>query len=275
LKPVPKRPRPPHQTLERYIRSYIPLDCIVPFGAVIARAIAGVQSPKSCPVNISLNQRALAANIVVIVAMTALLFVPAGTLRYWQAWTFLAVYLVASLTLTAWLMANDPKLLARRMRGGPTAEKAPAQKIIMWIVSACFIGLLVVPALDHRFGWSRVPGAVALAGDAMVVIGCIAVFFVFRENSFTSSTIEIADDQKVISSGPYARVRHPMYAGALVWLLGIPLALGSWWGLLVLAVMMPALIWRVFDEEEFLSRNLPGYPEYKAEVRYRLLPGVW
>ena len=247
---------------------------MAPFSAVIARNCQ-CAIDKICPVNMSLNHRALASNIIVIVAMMALLFVPAGTLRYWQAWTFLAVYFVASLTLTAWLMVNDPKLLARRMRGGPTAEKVTAQKFIMWITSACFVGLLVVPALDHRFGWSRVPGPVALAADAMMVIGWIAIFFVFRENSFSSSTIEIADDQKVISSGPYARVRHPMYARALVLLVGIPIALGSWWGLLVLAVMMPALIWRVFDEEKFLSRNLPGYPEYKAEVRYRLFPGVW
>ena len=142
-----------------------------------------------------LNQKAIAGLLLLLAVMMALLFVPAGTLHYWQAWTFLAVYFVASLTLTAWLMVNDPKLLARRMRGGPTAEKMTAQKIIMWIVSAGFVGLLVVPALDHRFGWSHMPYAVALAGEVLVVIGWIAIFFVFRENSFSSSTIEIADDQ--------------------------------------------------------------------------------
>jgi len=119
------------------------------------------------------------------------------------------------------------------------------------------------------------PDAAALAGNVLVAIGWIAVFFVFRENSFSSSTIEIADDHRVISSGPYARLRHPMYAGALVMLVGIPIALGSWWGLLVLVAMMPALIWRVFDEEEFLGQNLPGYLEYMEKVRYRLIPGVW
>jgi protein-S-isoprenylcysteine O-methyltransferase Ste14 len=172
-------------------------------------------------------------------------------------------------------MVNDPALLARRMRGGPTAENSATQKIIMSIVSVGFIGLLVVPALDHSFGWSHMPLAVTLAGDAMILIGWIAVFVVFRKNSFTSSTIEISDDQRVISTGPYALVRHPMYAGAFIMLLGIPLALGSWWGLLVLAAMMPALIWRIFDEEKFLKDNLPGYLEYTALVRHRLIPRIW
>jgi len=170
---------------------------------------------------------------------------------------------------------KDPKLLARRMRGGPVAEKATAQKIIMSITSVGFIGLLAVPALDHRFSWSKMPPAIALAGDALMVIGWIIVFFVFRENSFSSATIEIADDQRVISTGPYAQVRHPMYAGGIIMLLGMPIALGSWWGVLVLAAMLPALFWRIFDEEGFLGENLRGYAEYREKVRYRLIPGVW
>jgi protein-S-isoprenylcysteine O-methyltransferase Ste14 len=119
------------------------------------------------------------------------------------------------------------------------------------------------------------PPYVALAGDVLVVLGFLVVFFVFKENPFTSATIELAPDQQVISTGPYALVRHPMYAGALVMLLGMPLALGSWWGLLVIVAMMPALLWRLFDEEKFLSRNLPGYVEYQTKVRYRLIPLVW
>ena len=221
------------------------------------------------------NQKAVAMHLALIVATMALVFVPAGTLHYWQAWTFLVFYFVPSLAITAYLMAKDPKLLARRMRGGPTAEKARAQKIIMSITSVGFIGLLVVPALDHRFGWSQMQPYAALAGDGLIAIGWIAIFFVFRENSFTSSTIEVADDQEVISSGPYALLRHPMYAGGLVMLLGMPIALGSWWGVLALVAMLPALIWRLLDEEKFLVENLPGYAEYKLRVRYRLIPGVW
>jgi len=223
----------------------------------------------------SQNQKALLGLLLLIVAVMALVFIPAGTLHYWQAWTFLALYFVPSLAITVYLMVKDPKLLARRMRGGPGAEKATAQKIIMSIASVGFIGLLVVAALDHRFAWSRISADAALAGDALMAIGWLAIFFVLRENSFSSSTIEVAEDQKVISTGPYARVRHPMYAGALVMLLGMPIALGSWWGVLVLAAILPALIWRMFDEEKFLSENLPGYIEYREKVRYRLLPGIW
>ena len=145
----------------------------------------------------------------------------------------------------------------------------------MFFASLGFIGLIVFPALDHRFAWSHVPPYVALAGDVLVVLGWLAIFFVFKENTFTSATIELAPDQKVISTGPYAFVRHPMYAGGIVMLLGVPIALGSWWGLLVIVAMMPALIWRLFDEEKFLARNLPGYVEYQKKVRYRLIPLIW
>jgi protein-S-isoprenylcysteine O-methyltransferase Ste14 len=221
------------------------------------------------------NKRAFGGLLVLVFAIAALLFIPAGTINYWQGWTFLGVYFAASLAITLYLMKNDPKLLERRMRGGPTAEKEPTQKVIMLLASVGFIGLLVVPALDHRFGWSHMPPAVALLGDGLLALGWLAIFFVFKENSFTSATIELAPDQKVISTGPYARVRHPMYAGALVMLAGIPIALGSWWGLLVLVATMPALIWRLLDEEKFLARNLPGYLEYQEKVRYRLVPHLW
>jgi len=223
----------------------------------------------------NLNMKAFGGLLFLLLVMAALLFVPAWTLDYWQAWTFLAVYFASSLAITLYLMKKDPKLLERRMSGGPTAEKETTQKIIMSFASLGFIGLIVVPALDHRFAWSHMPPHVALAGDVLVVLGWLAIFFVFKENTFTSATIELAPDQKVISTGPYALVRHPMYAGGLVMLLGIPIALGSWWGLLVIVAMMPALMWRLFDEEKFLARNLPGYVEYLNIVPYRLIPLVW
>ena len=223
----------------------------------------------------TLHLKALIGLLLLFIAMAALVFVPAGTFDYWQAWAFLAVYFASSLVLSLYLIGADPALLQRRMRGGPTAEKEPVQKIIMTITSLGFVGLLVVPALDHRFGWSRMTPVMALAGDLLVGIGWLAIFFVFRENSFSSATIELAPDQKVISTGPYALVRHPMYAGALVMLLGIPIALGSWWGILVVAAILPALIWRLFEEEKFLARNLAGYVEYQNSVRYRLVPMVW
>jgi protein-S-isoprenylcysteine O-methyltransferase Ste14 len=222
-----------------------------------------------------LTIKAFGGLLFLLLVIAALLFIPTWTLDYRQAWTFLAVYFASSLAITLYLMKKDPKLLERRMSGGPTAEKEPTQKIIMSFASLGFIGLIIVPALDHRLAWSHMPPYVALAGDVLVALGFLAVFFVFKENTFTSATIELTPDQRVISTGPYALVRHPMYAGALVMLLGIPIALGSWWGLLVIVAMMPALIWRLLDEEKFLARNLPGYVEYRKKVRYRLIPLVW
>jgi protein-S-isoprenylcysteine O-methyltransferase Ste14 len=223
----------------------------------------------------SLNRKAFAGLLCLFVAMAALVFVPAGTLDYWQAWTFLALYFASSVAITLYLMVKDPALMERRMRGGPTAEKEPAQRIIMVLASLGFIGLLVVPALDHRFAWSHMSACMALAGDVLLGLGWLAIFFVFKENSFSSATIELAPDQRVVSTGPFAIVRHPMYAGALVMLLGIPIALGSWWGVLVIVAMLPALIWRLIDEERFLARNLPGYVEYQGKTRYRLIPLIW
>jgi protein-S-isoprenylcysteine O-methyltransferase Ste14 len=203
------------------------------------------------------------------------LFVSAGTLRYWQAWLYLAVYFAASIAITVYLMKRDPALLARRMSGGPFAEKEPAQKIIMALTSVGFIALNVVPALDHRSGWSYLSVYAVLLGNLLVLLGWLGIYFVFRENSFAASTIQTSADQRVISTGPYAWVRHPMYAAALVMLLGISPALGSWWGLLILLAILPALIWRLLNEERFLARNLPGYVEYQRTVHYRLIPLIW
>ena len=145
----------------------------------------------------------------------------------------------------------------------------------MLLASIGFIGLLVVPALDHRFRWSSVPAYGVIAGNLLTVVGFYITFLVYRENTFTSATIEVASDQRVVSTGPYAVARHPMYAGGLLYLLGMPLALGSYWGLLVFVAVLPALIWRLLEEEKFLVKNLPGYVEYCAKVRWRLIPKVF
>jgi protein-S-isoprenylcysteine O-methyltransferase Ste14 len=222
-----------------------------------------------------LHKKALRGLVILFLAMAAMLFGPAGTLDYWQAWLYLALYFAASIAITLYLVRKDPALLERRMSGGPFAEKEPAQRIIMMLASLGFIGLAIVPALDHRFGWSHVPVTMVLAGDLIMLLGWFGIYVVFRENSFASATIEAAADQRVISTGPYAIVRHPMYATALVMLLGISPALGSWWGLPIVVAIVPALIWRLTDEERFLVQNLPGYPEYRERVRYRLLPLVY
>jgi protein-S-isoprenylcysteine O-methyltransferase Ste14 len=223
----------------------------------------------------NLNAKAWLALIVLAVAMGFLLFVPAGTVHYWQAWMYLSIFTGASALITVYLMRRDPALLERRMSGGPMAEKQRAQKFIMLCTSIGFIALLVVPAFDHRFGWSTIPFGGVVFGDVLVAIGFYFIFLVYRENTFTSATIEVAENQKVISTGPYAIVRHPMYASASLYLLGTPLALGSYWAFIAIAAMIPFLIWRLLDEERFLAKNLSGYDEYRRQVRHRLVPYLW
>jgi protein-S-isoprenylcysteine O-methyltransferase Ste14 len=223
----------------------------------------------------NLNAKAWLALAALAVVMGLLLFVPAGTIHYWQAWVYLSIFTGASVLTTLYLMRKDPALLKRRMSGGPTAEKRPTQKFIMLCTSIGFIALLVVPAFDHRFGWSNVPLCVVLVGDLLVAVGFALIVRVYRENTFSSATIEVIKGQQVISTGPYAIVRHPMYASAFLYLSGTPLALGSYWGLLPIAAMMPFLIWRLLDEERLLAAELPGYSDYQKKVRFRLVPGIW
>lgn len=219
--------------------------------------------------------KGLASLVALILVMGALVFGAAGTFDYWQAWLFLACYFAASLVVSLWLARNDPALLQRRMRGGPFAEGERSQKIIMTITSIGFVALLVVPGLDHRFGWSRMPDAIAILGDVLLLAGWLGILAVFRENSYAAATIRVDSGQSVVSTGPYAVVRHPMYAAALLMLLGIPIALGSWWGALILAALLPALAWRLVDEERLLSRDLDGYADYRRRVRWRLVPLIW
>ncbi len=222
-----------------------------------------------------LNLKAFGGLVGLFAVMAAVLFIPAWTLDYWQAWVFLAAFFLPALAITLYLMKYDPKLLEKRVYAGPTAEKETTQKIIQAIASLGFLAMLVVPALDYRFGWSPVAAYVSLIGDALVLLGFLIIFFVYKENSFTSATIEVYAEQKVVSTGPYAFVRHPMYFGALFLFIGMPLALGSWWALFIYALIMPALLWRLFDEERLLTKDLQGYAEYKKKVRYRLIPFVW
>jgi len=224
---------------------------------------------------VSLSARAWIALAILAAVMGLLLFVPAWTVHYWQAWTYLSIFIGATALTTLDLLRRDPALLERRMTGGPTAERRPAQRLIMLAVSAGFIAMLVVSALDHRFAWSAVPLGAVVAGDLLVAIGFGLILRVYRENTFTSATVEVAANQTVVSTGPYAIVRHPMYASGSLYLFGTPLALESYWGLVPVAAMMPFLIWRLLDEERLLARDLSGYTEYQKRVRYRLLPRVW
>lgn len=222
-----------------------------------------------------LNKKAIGGLLRLVVTLAVLLFVPVWTFDYWQAWVFLAVFFVAILAVTLYLMKKDRKLLERRVNAGPRAEKENSQKIIQVLATIAFIAVLALPAFDHRFCWSPVPSYVAVAGDVLVVLGLLIVFLVFKENTYTAGVITVETGQKVISTGPYARVRHPMYAGALVMLLGVPLALGSWWGLITFIPITIVIVWRLLEEEKFLLENLPGYSEYRNRVRYRLVPYIW
>lgn len=223
----------------------------------------------------SLAGRTILGFTQLIVFLGAALFVPAWTLDFWQAWVYLFIFAGASALITVYLWKYDRKLLESRVKAGPRAEKEKSQKLIQLVASLAFIGTLVLPSLDRHFLWSHVPLVVVILGDALVALGFLAVFIVYKENTFTSATIEVAPDQRVISTGPYAVVRHPMYAGALVMLLATPLALGSWWGLVMFIPMTLVIVLRLLDEERFLQKSLTGYTEYCRKVGFHLVPYIW
>ncbi len=202
------------------------------------------------------------------------LFLSAGTIQYWQAWVYLGVGAASSVPLMLHIM-NDPILLENRTRAGPAAEQRLTQKIIVSVTGLPAIATFVVPGFDHRFGWSNVPPWLSIAGNLLILLSMWMVSRVFKENSFGSATVEIGKHQKVISTGPYAIVRNPMYSSAAVYFIGMSLALGSYWGLIPAFLTILGLIWRLFDEEKFLTANLPGYIEYRAKVRWHLIPGIF
>jgi protein-S-isoprenylcysteine O-methyltransferase Ste14 len=202
------------------------------------------------------------------------LFLAAGTIHYWQAWVYLGVGAVSSIPLTLYI-ANDPVLRESRTKAGPTAEQRPIQRVIVLCMGLPAIATFIVPALDHRFGWSSVPSWVCVVGDLFILVAMWMVYRVFKENSFAASTVEVVQNQRVISTGPYAIVRNPMYSSAAVYFVAMSLALGSYWGLLPAVATIFGLVWRLLDEEKFLAANLPGYKEYCAKVRWHLIPGVY
>jgi protein-S-isoprenylcysteine O-methyltransferase Ste14 len=208
-------------------------------------------------------------------AMGFVLFVSAGTVQFWQAWDFVALFFCCSSLLTIYLMRHDRELLRHRVSIGPLAEGQPMQRLIMSVGSLEFFLVLVVSALDHRLAWSAKSTAAALSGNILMMVGFYVVFLVYRQNHFSSATVEIVEGQRVVSRGMYALVRHPMYLGTLLMLFGTPLLLGSYWGLLALPPMVASLIWRIRGEEELLAEGLPGYPAYLREVRFRLVPGIY
>ena len=204
-----------------------------------------------------------------------LLFLPAGTFDYWQAWLFIAVFLVATMGPTVHLAVRYPAAFQRRLRSGPLAETRLAQKLINVGIIVAVMAVSVVSALDHRFGWSAVPVWLVVAGNVLVAVGIVLAYVVIAQNNYAAATITVEAGQEVVSTGLYGIVRHPMYVGALIMTFGTPLALGSYWGLVVVVPAIAIFALRILDEERAMRDELDGYPEYLAKVRYRLVPGVW
>lgn len=217
----------------------------------------------------------LASALFGVAFFAVLLFWPAGTLNYWQAWVFIAIFIVNALVPSCYIALKDPATLQRRMKVGPAAETRTLQKLVITAVVVAVVAVLVVSALDHRFGWSHVPVPVIVGGDILVALGLGVAQLVVFQNSYAAATITVEAGQKVVSTGLYGLVRHPMYAGTLVMMIGIPLALDSYWGLLAVVSALPVLAVRIDDEEQMLRQELDGYDEYTQKVHYRLVPGVW
>lgn len=219
--------------------------------------------------------RTLIAAVLGTVVFAVLLFLPAGTLDYWQGWVFLAVFAAMSLVPTLYLNRIDPAAMQRRMHAGPTAETRPVQRAVMVGTFVAFPAMVVLSALDYRFGWSGVPAWLSVLGDVLVAVGLGLALFVVYQNRYAAATITVEEGQPLVTTGLYGVVRHPMYTGNVILMTGLALALGSYWALLIAVVGLVLMIIRIFDEEKMLSEQLDGYRHYMATVRYRLVPLVW
>ena len=209
------------------------------------------------------------------VLLGMLLFLPAGTFHYWQAWVFIVVFMITISVFGIYFSIEDPALMERRKQAGPGAEQSTLQKIVATLAFASLVGLFIFGGLDHRFGWSAMPAFVAWVGDFLVVVVFFLYSLVFKANNFGASNIRVEENQRVASTGPYALVRHPMYSVGVLFFAAIALGLGSWWTLLLIVIAIPVLVLRILDEEKLLEKDLAGYKEYEQKVRYRLIPFLW
>ena len=232
-------------------------------------------SPRPAPSMRSPAARLLLQTTVLQLALAAVLFGAAGTRHFWQAWAYLGVYFVTMEATNVYLIRVDPALLVRRLKRGEGGETEGVQRVFQALVVPLFLGMLAVAALDHRFGWSAVPTAVAVVGQALAAASYVLVFFVFRENTFASSVVEVDTGQTVVATGPYRVVRHPMYTGVVLGALATPVALGSTWAEVFFVPIVGILVMRILAEERFLRERLGGYTEYTGKTRYRLVPGAW
>jgi protein-S-isoprenylcysteine O-methyltransferase Ste14 len=204
--------------------------------------------------------------------LALLILLPAGTFNYWQVYVYCGILIVPMIIVMFYFLKHDPKFLERRMKG---KEREKQQVIIQMLSTLIFLAGFIIPGLDHRFSWSNVPAFQSIAADIIILLGYLLIFFVFRQNSYASRIIEVDEEQKVISTGLYGLVRHPMYVGVLIMYIPTPLALGSYWGLIPFALLPLSMALRILNEEKVLSENLPGYKEYCQKTRYRLIPFIW
>ena len=219
--------------------------------------------------------QAIASGLIGLVVFGLLVFWPAGTFDYWQGWAFIAVFAASTMIPSLYLAAKNPAALERRMQAGPAAETRPLQKLI---ISFAFVSLgatIVVSALDFRFGWSSVPAAISVIGDVLVALGLGISMIVTIQNGYAAANVKVESGQDLVSTGLYGVVRHPMYFGNVVLMIGIPLALGSYWGLLFVIPGLAVLAARILDEEKVLTQQLAGYRDYAQRVHYRMVPYVW
>jgi protein-S-isoprenylcysteine O-methyltransferase Ste14 len=219
--------------------------------------------------------RLAASSIWGLAVLGLLLFLPAGTLNYWQAWVFIGVFTLATIIPGIYLARTNPAALRRRMRGGPLAEGRTIQKIVIIGAFLDLFAMVVLSVFDHRMGWSSVPAGLSLLGDVLIAAGIGFAMLVIVQNNYAAATVRVETGQSVASTGVYKVVRHPMYVGNVIMMVGIPLALGSYWGLLLVIPGVLVLVSRIRDEEKMLTEELGGYREYMQRVRYRLLPYVW
>ena len=210
-----------------------------------------------------------------LAAFGLMLFLPAGTFHYWQAWVFLIVFALSTWIPSIYLVRTNPAALERRMRAGPMSETRMVQKVVISVVFISFPATFVVSALDHRFRWSVVPPTVSVVGDVLVAVGLGIAMLVVIQNGYAAATVTVESGQKLVCTGLYRLVRHPMYTGNLIMMVGIPLALGSHWGLVFVIPGLLVLVIRIRDEEQLLKRELSGYRDYQRQVHYRLVPYVW
>lgn len=216
------------------------------------------------------KQKAFLVPVIIMIVLGVVLFLPAGSFRYWDAWIFWAGFSLLTFFIAVYFQKKSPDLLSRRMqyKEKPVARKTPA------FLNLFFLGYLI-PGFDFRFHWSKVSILLVIVSNAIVFLGYIFIIFVFKENSYASTVVQVEKEQKVITTGPYAIVRHPMYLGLLLMFLFTPLALGSYWAIIPFLLTIPMNIIRIKNEEEVLLRELPGYKDYCGKTRYRLIPFVW